>query len=98
MARIIAAMKKDLESVEHFTLHDLRRTLATGLQRLGIRIEVTEAVLNHIAGSRGGLVGVYQRHEFQDEKRHALEAWAAEVERITSAKDRGNVVSLKGGA
>ena len=34
-----------------WTLHDLRRTVATGLQRLGVRLEVTEAVLNHISGS-----------------------------------------------
>jgi hypothetical protein len=43
-------------------LHDLRRTLATGLQRLGVRLEVTEAVLNHLSGSRAGVVGIYQRH------------------------------------
>lgn len=80
--------------LERFTLHDLRRTMATGLQRLGIRLEVTEAVLNHVAGTRGGLVGVYQRHEFLDEKRHALKAWAAEVERIVRGKPSENVVSL----
>ncbi|KAK3672341.1 hypothetical protein LTR37_021579, partial [Vermiconidia calcicola] len=82
LARIIAEMEKEMGPLERFTLHDLRRTMATGLQRLGIRLEVTEAVLNHVAGTRGGLVGVYQRHEFLDEKRHALTAWAAEVERI----------------
>jgi len=88
LARIIADMVKELGPVERFTLHDLRRTMATGLQRLGVRLEVTEAVLNHVSGSRGGLVGVYQRHQFQDEKRHALDAWAAEVERIVTATDR----------
>ena len=46
---------------EPWVLHDLRRTVATGLQRLGVRLEVTEAVLNHVSGSQGGLVGVYQR-------------------------------------
>jgi len=94
LARIIADMVKELGPVERFTLHDLRRTMATGLQRLGVRLEVTEAVLNHVSGSRGGLVGVYQRHQFQDEKRHALDAWAAEVERIVTATERGNVVKL----
>src|SRR5580704_11029509 len=52
--------------------HDLRRTVATGLQRLGVRLEVTEAVLNHISGSRGGIAGVYQRHDWGAEKRAAL--------------------------
>jgi hypothetical protein len=47
--------------VSGWWLHDLRRTLATGLQRLGARLEVTEAVLNHLSGSRAGIVGIYQR-------------------------------------
>jgi hypothetical protein len=58
------------------TVHDLRRTTATGLQRLGVRLEVTEAVLNHVSGSRAGVVGVYQRHDWAAEKRGALDAWA----------------------
>lgn len=60
-------------------LHDLRRTVATGLQKLGIRLEVTEAVLNHVSGSRAGIVGIYQRHDSAAEKRAALEAWGAYV-------------------
>lgn len=56
--------------------HDIRRTVATGLQRLGVRLEVTEAVLNHVSGSRAGIVGVYQRYDWLDEKRAALDAWA----------------------
>lgn len=62
-----------------WSLHDLRRTLATGFQRLGVRLEVTEAVLNHISGSRAGIAGVYQRHDWAAEKRVALDAWAAHV-------------------
>jgi integrase len=62
-----------------WNVHDLRRTVATGLQRLGVRLEVTEAVLNHISGTRGGIAGVYQRHDWAAEKRTALDAWAAHV-------------------
>jgi integrase len=58
--------------VSGWWLHDLRRTLATGLQRLGVRLEVTEAVLNHLSGSRGGVVGIYQRHDWAEEKRAAV--------------------------
>ena len=47
--------------VEHWTFHDLRRTLATGMQRLGVRFEVTEAILNHVGLSKSGIAGVYQR-------------------------------------
>jgi hypothetical protein len=52
------------------------------MQRLGIKIEVTEAVLNHVSGSRSGIVGVYQRYGYRDEKRQALEAWADELRKI----------------
>lgn len=88
-ARIREAVERELgRPVERFTMHDLRRTGATGLQRLGVRLEVTEAVLNHVSGSRGGIIGVYQRHHFTDEKRQALELWAAELRRLTgSAND-----------
>ena len=60
-------------------IHDLRRTVATGLQKLGTPLQVTEAVLGHTAGSRGGIVGVYQRYDYADEKRAALEAWGAHI-------------------
>src|SRR5262249_51877675 len=56
-------MKERLDEasgVTDWTLHDLRRTVASGLQRLGVRLEVTEAVLNHKSGSTAGIVGVYQ--------------------------------------
>src|SRR5262249_49801638 len=65
--------------VSGWRLRDLRRTLATGLQRLGVRLEVTEAVLNHLSGSRAGVVGIYQRHDWAEEKRSALDAWSAHL-------------------
>jgi hypothetical protein len=77
------------------TVHDLRRTAATGLQRLGVRLEVTEAVLNHVGRSRAGVVGVYQRFDWVAEKRAALAAWARHVERLAAVGDPGaNVVRL----
>ena len=63
-------------------LHDLRRSVATGLQRLGVRLEAIEAVLGHVSGSRAGIVGVYQRHRFEAEAREALAAWAAHLQRL----------------
>jgi hypothetical protein len=61
---------------------------------LGIKLEVTEAVLNHTSGSRGGIVGVYQRHDYADEKRVALERWAAHVEALVEGRSAAKVVSL----
>ena len=67
---------------EPWVIHDLRRTVATGLQRLGVRLEVTEAILNHISGTQGGIVGIYQRHTFSEEKKIALTTWAEHVAAI----------------
>jgi integrase len=81
--------------VTNWRLHDLRRTAATGLQRLGVRLEVTEQVLNHVSGSRAGIVGVYQRHDFANEKRAALEAWGSHVEAIVEGRTpESNVLKL----
>jgi integrase len=85
--------------VKDWRLHDLRRTVATGLQKLGVRLEVTEAVLNHVSGSRAGIVGVYQRHDYAAEKRAALSAWGNHVAAIVEGRPaEGNVTSIRRGA
>jgi integrase len=71
-----------LAGIPPWTLHDLRRTTASGLAKLGVSLVVIEKVLNHVSGALGGIVGVYQRHEFSDEKRQALQQWADHVERL----------------
>jgi integrase len=60
-------------------LHDLRRTAATGLERLGTPLQVTEAILGHSSGTKSGIVGVYQRHAYEAEKGAALAKWAGKV-------------------
>jgi integrase len=85
---------KDIPAPQHWTLHDLRRTVATNLQQFGVRLEVTEAVLNHTSGSRAGIVGVYQRYKYTAEKRQALDAWARRLKVIVSGADASNVVEL----
>jgi integrase len=61
-------------------LHDLRRTAATGMAKLGIAPHVIEKVLNHVTGSLAGVAGIYNRFGYGPEKRHALETWAAHIE------------------
>jgi integrase len=75
-------------------LHDLRRTCASGLQRLGIRTEVIERCLNHVSGSFRGVAGIYQRDPLLDETRTALQAWANRVEEIVSGKS-AKIVKLR---
>jgi len=77
-------------TIAPWRLHDLRRTAASGMARAGISVAVVEKVLNHVSGTFGGIVGVYQRHDFAAEKRHALEAWAALVDRLSADTDGGS--------
>jgi integrase len=90
----LAAALDDCAEIAPWRLHDLRRTLATGLQRLGVRFEVTEAVLNHVSGSKSGVAGVYQRHDWAPEKVTALSAWADHITGILTDAVKTNVVPL----
>jgi len=65
------------------------------MARLGVNLPVIEKVLNHSSGSFAGIVGVYQRHSFADEKRKALEAWGAFVEQLVAEEPTGNVLALR---
>jgi integrase len=89
--------KQDAVPLAPWRVHDLRRTLATGLQRLGVRFEVTEAVLNHVSGSKSGVAGIYQRHDWAQEKAAALDAWAAHVAALLTDADKTNVIQLSKG-
>jgi integrase len=72
--------------VHEWRIHDLRRTVASGLARIGVTLPVIERILNHVSGSFGGIVGVYHRHDYAAEMRAALDSWAREVARIVFGK------------
>ena len=72
----------DAAGVTGWRIHDIRRTLATGMQKLGVTLQTVEAVLGHTSGSRDGIIGVYQRHDYAAEKRAALDAWGEHVMRL----------------
>ncbi|WP_245832844.1 site-specific integrase [Sphingomonas mucosissima] len=65
--------------------HDLRRTFATNMQRLGVRFEVTEALLNHVGGAKSGIAAVYQRHDWAPEKIEAINLWEAHLRSIVES-------------
>ncbi|MDW9878216.1 DUF4102 domain-containing protein [Sinorhizobium meliloti] len=73
-------------NLEGWTLHDLRRTAASGMARLGVSVHVIEAVLNHQSGTIKGVAKIYNRYEYLDEKRRALADWAEHVKRIGTAE------------
>ncbi len=95
-AKVIEALG---EAIPAWHLHDLRRTVATGMQKLGCRLEVVEVVLGHIGGSRAGVVGVYQTHRFAEEQRDALRAWSFTLGKLIAgdprAWERGRLLLLR---
>jgi integrase len=79
--------------------HDLRRTFATGMQRLGVRWEVTEAITNHLSGrSKSGVAAVYQRHDWAEEKRSALDGWGRWLEGLLDGGTKSNVLHMRVGS
>ena len=80
--------KRNLDAVAElhdWTLHDLRRTAATGMARNGIAPHVVERVLNHASGTFAGVAGIYNRFNYLPEMREALERWSEHVEKITAS-------------
>jgi integrase len=89
----------ELGKVADWVLHDARRTAASGMQKLGVRVEVIEKALNHVSGSYRGVAGVYQRDPMEKDVREALGRWGeyvtAVVEGRVAEKRKGNVTALR---
>jgi integrase len=78
-----------------WVLHDLRRSLVTHLNELGIAPHVVEAVVNHLSGSaKAGIAGTYNRAVYAVEKRQALDRWAQLLDEVISGRER-KVVALR---
>jgi integrase len=80
-------------SLQPWTLHDLRRTAATHMVRLGVSEEIVGRVLNH--APKGVTAKVYALHTYAPEKRSALDRWAAELMRAVEGKQDSAVVKLR---
>jgi integrase len=80
------------QTVAPFTLHDLRRTAATGMAEIGIQPHIIEAVLNHV-GHKTGVAGVYNRALYAQEKTIALARWAEHLLAIVGG-ERSKVVTM----
>jgi integrase len=83
-----------VDAPAHWTLHDLRRTAASGMAGLGIAPNVVEAVLNHKSGSIKGVAAVYNRYGYGAEKRAALEAWGRCLDALIGAAPSSNIVEF----
>jgi len=79
----------------HWTLHDLRRTAASGMAAIGIPPHVIEAALNHKSGTIRGVAAVYNRYRYEAEKRQALDAWARRLDEILTGASGVNIVEFQ---
>lgn len=88
----------ELEEAAPWRLHDLRRTAATGMAALNFPPHVVERVLNHVSNTQSGLVGVYQRHEYRQERKAASLAWGAHVAAVIAGEapaPASNVIPIR---
>lgn len=93
-SRIKGRLDRAMATAQKWRIHDLRRTAVTGMVEASVPPHVVELVVNHAGGARAGVAGTYNRSEMLDERRAALEKWAAKVEGIVS----GVVVPIRGRA
>ena len=76
------------DKFQPWRVHDLRRTAASGMAALGFQPHVIERVLNHVSGAQGGLVSVYQRHEYREERKRAIMAWGDHLMQLVSCEEK----------
>jgi len=73
-----------VKPMEAWTLHDLRRSVATGMNDLGVLPHVADRILNHASAKKGGVMAVYNRAEYAGERKAAMSLWAEHLERLLS--------------
>jgi integrase len=93
-SRVKVRLDKSIGLSTSWRVHDLRRTVATGMNELGIEPHIVEAVLNHLSGSRGGVAGIYNRAKYAEAKRAALSRWAVHVHGLVTGAT-SNVVGMR---
>jgi integrase len=86
--RVIALGEENAIKVEHFTRHDLRRSCATGLTRIGVTRFIAERVIGHAETRGQRIASIYDRNDYLREKAAALAAWSAHVENVASGEKR----------
>ena len=82
----IRAKLGEKSGLKPWRLHDLRRTVATRMNDLGVLPHVVEAILNHISGHRAGVAGIYNRAIYAPEKRAALQEWADHIAALSGGR------------
>jgi integrase len=87
-------MGEKCDPIPGWILRDLRRTAATGMARLNFPPHVVDKVLNHASGTIRSVAPVYNRFEYLEERRAALEAWGRYVENLVSPAAPSSVIAI----
>lgn len=93
-ARLDGLLAAQGASLKAWRLHDVRRSVATHMVRLGVTETIVGRVLNH--APQGVTAKVYALHSYEPEKRSALTRWATEIERAVARRSADNVVAISG--
>jgi integrase len=94
-ARLDARLAETLGTpLPHWTQHDLRRSVATGMADIGVQPHIIEAMLNHYSGHKAGVAGIYNRSSYEPEKRQALAMWADHLMAAIEGRT-GNVTPMR---
>jgi integrase len=93
--RLDGLMAKSIgHEVDPWILHDLRRSAATGMAGLRVLPHVVDRILNHTSGTIRGVARVYNRFDYLEERKAAIEAWGREVDAIVTGAAASNVVEI----
>jgi integrase len=95
--RLLTARKRTnrkASPLPDWRIHDIRRTVATGMAEIGVQPHVIEAVFNHVSGHKAGVAGVYNRASYGAEKAAALTRWAARLREILDPRT-SNILALR---
>ena len=88
-----------VKPMPEWRIHDLRRSVATGLSNLGVAPIVADRILNHVPKKhKGQVMFVYNRAEYAKERRAAMELWASHIEHVTRESFRSERLGLTKGA
>jgi len=91
-ARLDGLLAAQGAMLSSWRIHDIRRSAATHMVRLGVTETIVGRVLNH--APQGVTARTYALHSYAPEKRSALDRWAAEIDRAVAGKQAGKVVKL----
>ncbi len=84
------------KSLAPWRIHDIRRSVATGMAEIGIQPHIIEAVLNHRGGHKAGVAGIYNRATYEREIKSALALWADHLRSVVQGGER-KIVPLRAG-